>query len=573
MYTIVKNAQIVLALLKKHNIRHIVISPGATNIPIVQGVQSDPFFTCYSVVDERSAMYFAIGLYLELGVPIATSCTSAQATRNYIPGLTEAFYKHIPILAITASKHPRFTYQEYMQAPNQISLPADAVKQTYALPYVSNEHDELHCMRLVNEAILELSHRVPGPVQLNVPMLDSEVRKFSNIELPQVRVIKRYMEWEQWDTPLKDKKVMIVIGEHRPFTEKQIVALESFAETYNTLIYVNHLSNYHGKYAVFGNLGVASMADNIFSQNYIPDILISIGGQTGDYPLYGKLSAGSQFDFEHWRVSEDGKVVDTYDKLTKVFECPFELFFTRLAGRNTVLHSYYEQWKNLERLMSIPEDLPFSNAYLAQQLHNEIPKNSYLNFAILNSLRVWNFFPLDSSIICYSNVAAFGIDGCLSVLLGQSVSTDKLCFMVIGDLSFFYDMNSLGIRHLKNNIRILLVNNGCGVEFKLSTIEGTDADAYIAAKGHYSNARGWAEANGFKYLSAENKNEFVQLKDEFINQSEQPIVFEVFALPNDETSVLKKILEENRQENGLKAVLRKTIGEKGVEVLKNVLKK
>ncbi|SBV95761.1 thiamine pyrophosphate-binding protein [uncultured Dysgonomonas sp.] len=573
MYTIAKNAQIVLALLKQHNIRHIVISPGATNIPIVQGVQSDPFFTCYSVVDERSAMYFAIGLYLELGVPIATSCTSAQATRNYIPGLTEAFYKHVPILAITASKHPRFTYQEYMQAPNQISLPVDTVKQTFALPYVSNQHDELHCMRLVNEAILELSHRVPGPVQLNVPMLDSEIKKISVSKLPQVRTIKRYMEWEEWDVSLKDKKIMIVIGEHRPFTEKQTAALEIFTQTHNAFVYVNHLSNYHGQYAVSANLFLASMSSNVFIQNYKPDILITIGGQTGDYPLYGKLSAGSQFDFEHWRVSEDGKVVDTYDKLTKIFECPFDLFFSRLGGKDTVQHSYYDQWKELEMSISIPEDLPFSNAYLAQQLHNEIPKNSFLNFAILNSLRVWSFFSLDSSITCYSNVAAFGIDGCMSVLLGQSVSTDRLCFMVIGDLSFFYDMNSLGIRHLKNNIRILLVNNGCGVEFKLSEIEGTDANPYIAAVGHYNNAKGWTEANGFKYLSARNKHEFIQLKDKFINESDQSIVFEIFTTAEDESKVLKSIIANNKQEDGPKALLRKVIGEKGIDILKSILKK
>ena len=106
MYSISKNAQIVLALLKEHKIRHIILNPGATNMPIVRGVQDDPFFTCYSVVDERSAMYFAIGLHLQTGERIAINCTSAQATRNYIPGLTEAFYKHTPILAITTSKLP-----------------------------------------------------------------------------------------------------------------------------------------------------------------------------------------------------------------------------------------------------------------------------------------------------------------------------------------------------------------------------------------------------------------------------------------------------------------------------------
>ena len=134
MYTIQENVRIVIALLKQYNIRYLVLSPGGTNIPLVHAVQNDSFFTCYSVVDERSAMYFAIGLYLQTGEIVATSCTSAQATRNYIPGLTEAFYKHVPILAITTAKLERFQYQDYMQAPDQCSLPRDSVKKSFDLP-------------------------------------------------------------------------------------------------------------------------------------------------------------------------------------------------------------------------------------------------------------------------------------------------------------------------------------------------------------------------------------------------------------------------------------------------------
>lgn len=578
MYTIAKNAQIVIALLKQHNIRHIVISPGGTNIPITQGVQNDPFFFCYSVVDERSAIYFAIGLYLELGVPVATSCTSAQATRNYIPGLTEAFYKHVPILAITGSKLPRYIYQDYMQAPDQTSLPSDAVKKTYALPYVSNHHDEVHCIRLVNEAILELMHRTPGPVQLNIPMNDSEQRKFIDATLPVVKTIKRYMEWDEWDAPLTGKRIMIVVGEHRPFTEKQKKVLEAFVESTDSIVYVNHLSNYHGKYTVSGNLALAGMSNDIFIRNYKPDVLITIGGQTGDYPLFGKLAHGNWNEFEHWRIAADGKVVDTYDKLTKIFECPFELFFSRLTGSKIVAHTYYDQWSVLLKAVAIPDNLPFSNAWLAHELHNVIPQNSYLNFAILNSLRNWSFFPLDSSIICYSNVAAFGIDGCLSVLLGQSVVTDELCFMVIGDLAFFYDMNSLGIRHLKNNIRILLVNNNGGAEFKiypnkLNEVGGVETNQFVAAVGHNSNAKGWAEANGFRYLSAQNKDEFLQIKDEFFSKSGQSIIFEVFTTAEDESEALRSIIENNRIESTAKNITRSILGEKGIDVLKSILKK
>ena len=88
----IQNIKLVTEILKEQNINYIVISPGGTNIELVKKIQEDPFFNCYSIVDERSAMYFAIGIYLQTGKEVATICTSAQATRNYIPGLTEAFY-------------------------------------------------------------------------------------------------------------------------------------------------------------------------------------------------------------------------------------------------------------------------------------------------------------------------------------------------------------------------------------------------------------------------------------------------------------------------------------------------
>lgn len=574
MYTIQENVRIVVSLLKQYNIRYIVLNPGGTNIPLVHAVQNDPFFTCYSIPDERSAMYFAIGLYLQTGEIIATSCTSAQATRNYVPGLTEAFYKHVPVLAITTSKLERFQYQDYMQAPDQCSLPRDAVKCTFDLPPVTDDNTRVQCYHNAKNAILELTHRNPGPVQLNIRIVDALQGKFEDVELPKIRPLKRYMAWEEWnDVDLTGKKILIVIGEHRPFTQKQQNAIDAFCSCYNVAIYTNHLSNFSNDYSVDGNLLISSGGMKLLQ----PDVLVSIGGQTGDYPAYFAFSALKEV--EHWRVSEDGKFVDTYNKLTKIFECPDYFFFERLANKKSDDHRYFIAWKALNETMDYKVELPFSNLYVAQQLYDNIPKGSIMNFAILNSLRCWSYFPLDPSINCFANVAAFGIDGCNSMLIGESMNTESLCFIVTGDLAFFYDMNALGIRHIKNNVRVLLVNNCGGAEFKVMTNywkERVIVDKYISACGHNGNAKGWAENCGFTYLSAHSKEEFLSNKEAFVSSNDKPILFEVFTDGESEKLGLEAFGAKNRittNEDHLKRMVSSLLGQKGVSVIKKILGK
>jgi 2-succinyl-5-enolpyruvyl-6-hydroxy-3-cyclohexene-1-carboxylate synthase len=311
----------------------------------------------------------------------------------------------------------------------------------------------------------------------------------------------------------------------------------------------------------------------------VPDIIITIGGQTGDYPIFGTLS-GSLGGAEHWRVCEDGMLVDTYCHLTKVFECPFDFFFDRLSKEKTNNHSYYNTWKELNERLTRDNEIPFSNLYAAQILAPLIPKNSYLNFAILNSLRSWSFFDLDNSVKCFSNVAAFGIDGCNSMLIGESVNTDELCFMITGDLAFFYDMNALGIRHIKNNVRILLVNNHGGAEFRFMTRTWKykhDVGPFTSAEGHNGqNARGWAENCGFKYFSASSKEEFKKNVNEFISEGEKSIVFELFTKPDEELLAWETLLDHNKMttpKSTLKSVVANVLGEDGVKMVKGLLKK
>lgn len=534
-----------IKVLKENNIKDVVISPGGTNIKFVRLIQDDPYFTCYSVVDERSAVYFAIGLYLQTGRIIALSCTSAQATRNYIPGLTEAFYKRVPILAITMAKHPRFTYQEYMQAPDQTSLPNDCVKKSFAVPFVSDDNDVLHSNRVINEAILELTKNSLGPVQLCIPALDRELTSSIN----NVKIINRYSQKDIDDIPtvLKNKKVLIVIGEHRKIDKKLQTVLENFCEKYNAAIYVNHLSNYFGNYSISANLMLSVIKIEDF-EKIKPDIFITIGGQTGDYPLYNMLSRIELNDIEHWRIDNSGDVIDTYDKLTKIFKMDEYDFFEKLnnSSSNNSL-SYYNELNSLVKKYDLNIDVPFSSVFAAQVLSKRIKDNSSIQFSILNSLRVWNLFDLNNNINCYSNVGAFGIDGGMSTLIGQSIVSENDCYLIIGDLAFLYDINSLSIRHIKNNLKILLVNNNGGVEFKLykDADNNESTNRYIAAGNHFSNAKGWSEDCGFNYIRASNKEEFLKNVDIFTSKSEKPIIFELFVKDSDDVEAYNRIIRKN----------------------------
>lgn len=542
----IENINIVVSLLKEHNIKYIVVSPGGTNIALVSRIQDDSYFKCFSIVDERSAIYFAIGLYLETGEAIAVSCTSAQATRNYIPGLTEAYYKHVPILAITMSKLYRFIGQDYMQAPNQTSLPVDSVKSSYSLPIIQNTSDYLESCRQINEAILELYHNGNGPVQLNIPWQDFEIK---SVDFSIPKSIKKYTYFNDY-TYLIGKKIMIVAGEHRPYDHETVEIINSFCKSYDCMIYVNHLSNLHTEYTVEGNLFLSTNPSEEEMKKFIPDILISIGGQTGDYPFYRTFSK-TEYNFDHWSINESGNVVDTYDKLTRIYQMNLKRFFSLPNPLSPSSHRFLELWKEQIKKYDYSINLPLSNTYIASVLHNKLPQNSTINFAILNSLRNWNLFSIDPSVKCFANVAAFGIDGCTSMLIGQSVLSENLNFLITGDLAFFYDINSLGIRHIKSNIRIVLVNNNGGVEFKLSgnAEKNKKTDLFIAAANHFKNAKGWAETCGFKYISANSKEEFDANYLSLLSHSPKPILFEIFTSDVDDANAYKAIIDANKEMN------------------------
>ena len=541
-YTNDRNTQILLALLKEHGIKRVIASPGTTNIALVASMQYDSWFELYSSVDERSAAYMACGMSDATGEPVVLTCTGATASRNYLPGLTEAYYRKLPILVISGSHGEDIIGHLHAQSLDRTQAPKDTVGFSTVIKL--NDSD-WKVTEEANRAILELYRRGGGPVHIDLE--SAAYGSFNCKELPCVRKISRYHVND--DLPsLANKRVAIFIGSHNLFKSEEIEFIETFCEKYNSVVFVDHTSGYYGKYAL--HYALVASQKHYYGKELKPDVLIHIG------EISGEFYCSYNFDsMETWRISVDGEIRDRFNNLTSVFEMSEGEFFRKYNKTEDARGiSYYCECRNqYDNLLKLVPELPFGNIWIAQSLHNIIPQNSELFFSIFNSLRSWNFFELPEGVKAHCNVGGFGIDGTLSTMLGASlVEKDKLFFSVVGDLAFFYDMNSLGNRHLGNNIRILLINNGIGTEFKNydhpGSKWGTLADLYIAAGGHFGNkskdlVKHYGEDLGFKYISATCKDEFKLAAKEFLSTEviDKPILFEVFTDSESESNALRAI--------------------------------
>ena len=580
-YTSEKNIQILISLLKAHNISKVIASPGTTNISFVESIRHDDFFEIYSCVDERSAAYLACGLSADSNEPVVLSCTGATASRNYFPGLTEAYYRKLPIIAITATQHLGRVGQNVPQVIDRFEQPNDTVKLSVQLPSVVTDEDAWACNLNVNRAILESTRNGGGPVHIN--MVTTYSNDFSIKNLPDERKITR-IEYSNYFPKISKNKVAIFVGNHNIWSEVLVNEVDEFCEKYNGVVICDHTSNYNGKYKVLANL---ICNQELYSSSLKDiDLLIDIGNISGAY-----LNIKPK---EVWRVNPDGEIRDQFKKLTYVFQTDELTFFDKynILKDNKGNNEYYNEWKNeRDRIYKKIDDdkLPFSNIWMAKNTINLIPNDSKVHLAILNTLRSWNYFSTDNAINFFCNTGGFGIDGIMSSMIGASYSNpNKTVYGIIGDLAFFYDMNSLGLRDIGNNLRIILVNNGCGTEFHNYNHRAMSASDkvgdYTAADGHNGNksselVKNYVENLGFKYLVARNKKEYLEKIEEFIlGDSEQSIVFEVFTSPEDESNALKiinslEVDEKFIKKQELKNKLKKIVGTENIKKIKKFIKK
>lgn len=577
-YTNERNVQIVIALLKAHGIHRVIASPGTTNMTFVVSIENDPWFQIWSSVDERSAAYLACGMAAETGEPVVISCTGATASRNYMPGLTEAYYRKLPVLAITSTRGNHQIGHLIDQQIDRRNLPNDIAMESVTIPMVKDKEDERFCEIEANKAILALKLNGGGPAHIN--MYTRYSQNFSVKELPHVNAIFRHTVFDQKLPEIpRNERIIIFVGAHADFSERLTAVVDKFCATYDSVVLCDHTSGYRGKYEVHYQLVCGQ------KQWHSPlakaDLCIHIGEVSGNqFNVYASHT---------WRVSPDGALRDTFGNLRRVFMMPEEVFFERYAKDNVNYTELLDAMTaEIETIKEKLPELPFSNIWMAQQMCNKLPKGCELHLGIYHSLRSWNFFKLPVGIQAKCNVGGFGIDGGVSTMMGASFAyPEKLFIGVFGDLAFFYDLNVIGNRHVGNNVRILLINNGKGNEFRNYDhpcyFLGEEADRFIAAAGHYGNmsnklVRDYVTELGYEYLTAGNKNEFNVVIDRFLipEMTDKPMILEVFTQTEDESKALEQILNiisdsKLAFKNTVKKTVKNILGKNGYEIIGKII--
>lgn len=580
-YTKNLSVQILVDLLIKHGIKKVVTSPGGTDLEMIAALQYNGQFEMYSSIDERSAAYMAVGITEENAEPVAVVCTESTASRNFFPGLTEAYYRKLPIIAITGVHR---YYQIGNLSPQVIDRsisPNDIAIFKAQLPVIKDTEDIKQTELLVNKAILAAKSSNPGPVHIDLPCCN-DYYDFSCKELYKSRKIDRYEVNNKFPS-LPDGKVAVYIGSHRDFTELETKYLDDFCSCYNAVVFCDHTSGYHGRY-VF-HAGLLSVQTKRYDIMDNIGCLIHIGEQMADWPTMEKLKSAKTT----WRVSPDGELRDTFGNLTKVFKMSMLNFFKRYINDKQCDDSYLRDCQAIKESLIVPIDkLPLSNVYAAARISKELPSDSILHIGASNTVRAWTMFDLPEGVRSYGNVGCRGIDGVMSSAVGAALADKKhLHFCTVGDLMFYYDMNCIGNRDITGNLRILLINNNGGGIFKQSIAPGyrffgdESTDEFIAAADHFGKGennvvKNYVESLGFKYISAETKEEFDSAYKDFVSAdiTECPIFFEVFTKDYDDRAAFDIMSSiDTTPGNVAKRAAKQLLGKKGTDIVKKIIKR
>ena len=542
-------AQSIIELLRAKGITNIVISPGSRNAPLTIGFVNNPNFTCYSIADERSAAFFALGIAQQINKPVAVVCTSGSALLNYYPAFAEAFYSQIPFIVISADRP-----QSKIDIGDGQTIRQENVFANHSLfnanltENVSEENDTL-----IQEAI-NTAFAKRGPVHINAPFEEplyettSELLvapKISFYASKEFTIDDNLSEFATiWNTT---KKKLVLVGVNEPNAVEQQF-LDTLANDPSVVVMIETTSNlHHPKFINTIDTIITPFANEDFL-DFQPEILVTFGGMIVSKRI--KAFLRKYKPVHHWHI-DTLRAYDTFGCLTKHFEVTPNLFFQSFFPLTKMVESSYNQKsqdikalrqrKSLEYLAKIP----FTDFKVFEKVLPALPRNSQLQISNSSPIRYAQLFDIEKSIEVFSNRGTSGIDGSTSTAIGAAVGSQKPNVFIAGDIGFLYDSNALWNHYIPKNFKIILINNGGGGIFRI--LPGHDETPVFNTffeTSHCLTAEHLAKMYGFNYLTASTETTLENSLNTLFSNDEKPTLLEVFTPTLENDKVLLHYFKE-----------------------------
>lgn len=547
MYCDKDNVNTLTALLIAHGVRHAVVCPGSRNAPIVHNLDVCPEIQCYPITDERSAAFYALGLCQATEEPVVVCVTSGTALLNTLPAVAEAMYQHLPLVVVTADRPKQWIGQLTGQTMPQPGALTYFVKHTVDLPEPHNDEEHWYCNRLVNEALIAAAQPCQGPVHINVPITEP-LYSFNTRELPSERMIafnsllaahdggkEAYVSANAITAVAHDllqqlakaERPLIVIGQMKPsdLAKGRIPALTDK----HYVVWNEALSGEDGATSLEEMLAMAGG-----NKDFLPDFILYIGDTLVSKRAKQLLRQAK--DAICWEVNADGTVHDPMMNLHGIVQARPDDVLAAITAEGP--REWFDRWETLRwkaedhRRTFVPR---YSNLLAVQLLEERLSHTAEgyaLHYANSTSVRLGCLYAREH---VYCNRGINGIEGSLSTAAGFSLATDDPVYCVIGDLSFFYDQNALWNTNLRQNLRILLLNNSGGEIFaKFDGLRQSPARSMVMGV-HATTAEGICRENDIMYCHAHNEEELYNLLGALVSpKAERPMLLEVFTNAEDD---------------------------------------
>ena len=556
-YSKIPVARSVVALCVAKDITHVVISPGSRNAPLTIGFTHHDEITPYSIVDERCAAFFALGLAQQLKKPVALVCTSGSALLNYYPAIAEAFYSDIPLVIISADRpveridigdgqtirqknvfenHILYSANLYSELvlENEHSEPKVQQKQ-----FEARKHNEREINLALNKAIEE-----KGPVHINVPFYEPLYDTVEDIDVDPLQIFPELKERhytsnqlsryaEEWN---RSERKMVIVGVAQPNLIEQKF-LDKLANDPSVIVLTETTSNLHQDEfftridTLIGPIEKEENKEELFKKLQ-PDILLTFGGLIVSKKIKNFLR--NYNPKHHWHI-DSKKAYNTFFCLNKHFETEVNSFFSEFLPLTENIQSDYGSfWKEIknkrqERHEEYMAEIPYSDLKAMQNVVPLVPENSIVHFANSSTIRYAQLFEWHSSLKIFCNRGTSGIDGSVSTSVGAAVASKEPVLLITGDLSFFYDSNALWNNYIPENYRIIILNNGGGGIFRIlpGNKDSENFERFFETT-HDLNARPICDLYKFEYLQASSEEEVKESLANFFQNSGKPKLLEIF---------------------------------------------